>query len=151
MKTPELVHLFRIEIEIDNPIVAATTLGTRVTSFIRGGRFDGDRVSGTLLPGGLDWVVVDSVGTFRIDARMVLQVDGGPVVHMSYNGRLVMPEDGMERLQGGETLDPDGIYFRAAPVFDVEPGPFGWLSRIQTVAKGTLGPGVALLEVYEVT
>ncbi|HEY0640002.1 MAG TPA: DUF3237 domain-containing protein [Pseudonocardiaceae bacterium] len=151
MNTPELVPLFTLQVEIDVPVMSNTTLGTRVTSFVRGGKFTGERLSGTLLPGGGDWAVIDTEGTFRIDARLALQIDGGPIVHMSYRGRLTMPQDAMQRMAGGETLDPEGVYFRTAPVFEVEPGEYGWLNRVQAVAKGTLGPGVAPFEVYELT
>jgi hypothetical protein len=151
MKTPELVPLFNIDIELEPPILAPTPIGMRVTSVARGGKFVGDRLSGTIVAGGGDWAVIDGQGVFRIDARVSLQIADGPVVHMFYSGRLSMPEGSMERLAGGEMLDPDTIYFRTTPVFEVEPGPFAWLNSVQAVGTGNLGPGLATYQVYELT
>jgi hypothetical protein len=149
MKTPELVPLIDIHLETSIPNVSATSLGMRVTTFVLGGTFEGDRLHGTVLGGG-DWAVIDSQGAFRIDGRLTLQIADGPVVHMSYNGRLSMPEDSMGILASGQALDPAAIYFRTAPVFEVEPGPYGWLNTVQGVAAGNLGPGFVPFEVYEV-
>jgi len=151
MKTPGLVPLFNIEVEISRTEVIATTLGTRANSPVKGGKFVGERLSGTLLPIGGDFAIIDSEGTFRIDARLTLQIEGGPVVQMNYTGRLVMPADGMQRLFAGEGLDPDEVYFRVGATFETEPGPYGWLNTIQAVGTGTLAPGVAPYEFYEVT
>jgi hypothetical protein len=151
MQTPGLIPLFNLDLDIAQPVVAQTTLGTRVTTAVVGGKFDGDRLSGAVLASGGDWAVIDSEGTFRIDARLTLQITDGPVVYMSYRGRLTWPADSMQRLATGETLDPASLYFRIAPVFEVEPGPYGWLNTIQALAIGTLGPGVAPYEVYQVT
>lgn len=150
MKTPELVPLLNIDVEISRTELTPTTLGVRATSVASGGKFVGERLSGTLLPIGGDWAIIDSEGTFRIDARLSLQITDGPVVHMSYNGRLVMPPDSMQKLTAGEALDPDALYFRTAVVFEVEPGPYGWLNKIQAVGTGNLAPGVATYELYEV-
>jgi hypothetical protein len=93
---------------------------------------------------------VDSQGTFRIDGRLTLQITDGPVVHMSYFGRLVMPENGMELLGSGQALDPASLYFRVSPLFEVEPGPYGWLNSIQTIGTGSLAPTAVPYEVCEV-
>jgi hypothetical protein len=150
VKKPELVPLFTLDLEVVTTEVTATTTGTRATSPIKAGKFVGERLSGTLLPIGGDWAIIDGEGTFRLDARIVLQIEGGPMVHVSYNGRLAMPADGMQRLLSGEPLDPDEVYFRVAPVFEVEPGPYGWLNKVQAVGVGALSPGSVTYDFYEV-
>lgn len=151
MPTPELVPLFDIDLEVAPPVIAPTSVGSRVITAVTGGKFVGDRISGTALGGG-DWALVDSRGTFGIDGRLTLQITDGPVVNMTYRGRLSMPPDSMERIMSGETLDPEAIYFRTAPTFEVCPdSDYAWLNSVQAVAVGTLGPGIVAFWVYQVS
>jgi hypothetical protein len=148
---PALVPLFRIEATIGTPAMAMTPVGTRAPVSVTGGRFGGERLAGEVLPGGIDWLLIDAEGTWHVDVYMALLVDDGPVVTVRYQGRIRLPDDGMERILGGGSLAADELYFRTAPTFETEPGPYGWLNSVQAIGVGSLGPGTVAYDVFEVT
>ena len=81
----------------------------------------------------------------------MLQIDDGPVAVVRYEGRIRLPDDGMERLLGGGSIAADEMYFRTAPTFETEAGRYEWLNSIQAVGVGSLGPGTVTYDVFEVT
>ena len=145
-----LAPLFHLDVELRPPLIVATPSGTSITAIVEGGRFEGDRLAGEVLPGGGDWLVLDDQGVGHVDVRIVLRIDGGPLVHMTYEGRIVMPDDGLQRLAAGERLDVDDLYFRTAPTFATERGTYEWLNRLQAVAVGALTLLSVHYEVFEV-
>lgn len=148
---PALVPLFRMEATIGTPAMAQTPVGTRAPVGVTGGRFAGERLSGAVLPGGMDWLLIDSAGTWHVDVHVMLQIDDGPVAVVRYEGRIRQPDDGMERLLGGGSIAADEMYFRTAPTFETEAGRYEWLNSIQAVGVGSLGPGTVTYDVFEVT
>ena len=45
---------------------------------------DGDRTRGRVLPGGSDWLTVESDGALSLDCRMVIQTDDDHLIGVSY-------------------------------------------------------------------
>ena len=99
----------------------------------------------------MDWLLIDSAGTWHVDVHVMLQIDDGPVAVVRYEGRIRLPDDGMERLLGGGSIAADEMYFRTAPTFETEAGRYEWLNSIQAVGVGSLGPGTVTYDVFEVT
>ena len=147
---PTLAALFRLDVNLRPPLLVATPTGTSVTAIVENGRFEGERLSGDVLPGGGDWLVIDSAGTHHVDVRLMLQIDGGPMMHMTYQGRMVLPEGGMQRLVAGYTLAAEELYFRTAPTFATEAGDYDWLNRLQAVAVGSVALCAVHYDVFEV-
>lgn len=148
---PALVPLFHLEFELGPASVLLSNVGTRGPVSVTGGRFTGERLSGTIVPGGLDWLLIDAAGIWHIDVKAMLQIDGGPLVLCTYDGRVRLPEGGLERLLGGGSIAADEMYFRTAPTFETEPGDYDWLNSVQAIGVGALGPGTVSYDVYEVT
>jgi hypothetical protein len=150
MLTPTLVPLFHLDIDLGDPIITAGPFGTQLTMHVVGGRFEGERLSGDVLPGGGDWLTVDAENTWHVDVRAILAITGGPHVRVSYTGRIVLPEGGMERLLVGEELAAEELYFRTAPTFTTEAGDFGWLNKIQALGVGSMSATAVRYDVFEV-
>ena len=76
-------HLRTLRLDVDsrNSVQIGTTPeGRRTIAPVSGGIFEGDRLSGEVLPGGADWVRFRSDGTMMIDVRLTLQtVDGASI------------------------------------------------------------------------
>lgn len=57
MQHPDLAYLFAIDCDLDAPQVpGGAPGGTRLIYMVKGGRFEGGRVKGVVLPGGGDWM-----------------------------------------------------------------------------------------------
>jgi hypothetical protein len=129
-------------------------IGRRVLNAIVEGRFDGPRLRGTLHAGTGDWMLTRRDGVMNVDARVVLKVDDGAVIHMSYGGRIKIPADVLPEVRDPllrHLVDPSRYYFRTTPVFETGAPAHAWLNDLVCIGMGRLlqGNGVAY-EVYAV-
>ncbi|MDR3536881.1 MAG: DUF3237 family protein, partial [Acetobacteraceae bacterium] len=53
-------------------VVGPTPSGDRRVGLVAGGTFAGERLRGTVLPGGADWLMVRADGATTLDVRIVL-------------------------------------------------------------------------------
>ncbi|MDQ0569512.1 hypothetical protein QFZ42_001346 [Variovorax paradoxus] len=134
-------HLCDLSIDLELGQVIKTHLGTRLTFVVKGGRFEGPRFRGEMLPGGGDWVHLGADGTSRMDVRATLRTHDGVLIHYDSQGLLRYPEDGRARLAKGERLSFDETYIRPTPRFETSDERYSWLSGMVTVGYGEYGPG----------
>lgn len=134
-------HLCDLSIHLELGQVIPTSLGTRLTYVVKGGRFDGPRFRGEMLPGGGDWVSVGADGISRMDVRATLRTDDGVLIHYESHGILKFPADGRQRLAQGERLSFDESYVRPTPRFETSDERYKWLCGIVTVGYGEYGLG----------
>jgi len=142
--------LFEMSAGLAEPIpVVGTPEGDRIIFYVTGGKFEGPRLRGEVLPGGGDWFLArpDNVGV--LDVRVVLRTDDGEPIYMTYRGIAKLPPGGLG------SGDPTPI--RTAPMFAVSTkGKYAWLNSVQAVAEGepTAGadgqPAGVRYRVYEV-
>ena len=126
---PALEFVFEIRANIGPALRAGPgRLGTRLHIPIIGGTVRGQRLNGSVLPGGSDWILARPDGASIIDAHYTVQADDGTPIYVHNHGLRVSSVEVLARLQRGEAVAPDEMYFRTAPVFDAPVGPHGWLS-----------------------
>lgn len=106
--------------------IGAAPHGTRVTFPIVGGSFEGERLRGTVLPGGDDWTVKRSDGVVELDLRVTLQTDDGALIHMTFEG---IRDD----------RAPAAPYFRTVPRFETAEAKYAFLNRLLAVGAGEIG------------
>ena len=132
--------LFRIEVEAMSPPpipVAGGPHGDRLIVTASGGRFEGPRLSGRVVPGpGAEWATSMPGGAVRADVRLVLETDDGAHVLMTYNG-VGTVEDGALRV-------------RTAPLFQTGDARYAWLNEVQAVGLGSPIEGGIGYDVYRV-
>lgn len=141
---PKCRHLCTVEFEVGGGILAlgASPFGDQRVGYITGGRFFGPRLQGMVLPGGGNWSrsgrldEATSVGTF--DARAVWQTHDGDLIHLSYTGRSVVPDDVRAEFANpaAPPVDPARYYLRIAPVFETASSRYGWLNGILAIGIG---------------
>ncbi|MFF4761848.1 DUF3237 domain-containing protein [Streptomyces sp. NPDC001292] len=107
---------------------------------IIGGRFEGPRIAGIVLPGGADRQVMRRDGVKQLEARYELQADDGAVLSVVNNVII----DATETPR----------YARSWPTITAPDGPHAWLSR--RVLVGTLNSlhperDAVLIRVFAVT
>lgn len=144
-------HLFTLRLTVAPPSRIGMTPGRNLNVVsITGGTFEGERLRGTLAPGGSDWLEPRSDGSNLINVRAVLQTDDGALIAMTYRGlRVASPEVG-DRLQRGETVDPSEYYFRVCVMFETSSEKYAWLNQIIAVATGERPPDGPIYHVFEV-
>jgi hypothetical protein len=133
-------HLFDVRALTAPPLRTQAPVGLLSSNIVRGGRVDGERVRGRIVPAGGDWMLVDAAGIGHVDARFIIETDDGAVIQTGYRGRLAFHGDALARLRAGEPLAESDTYFRIAPTFTA-PEPYGWLNAVQAVGIGRLDPG----------
>ena len=131
-------------------VVGAGPAGTRRVGAITGGRFDGERLSGSVLDGGSDWQHVRSDGATTLDVRVLLRTTQGDLISMTYQGLRHGPADVMARIDRGEIVDPASYYFRTNPMFETASATYGWLNRILAIGIGQRRADGPIYSVFEI-
>lgn len=144
-------HLFTLTLEVAGiQPVGATPAGDRRVGLVAGGRFKGARLSGTVLPGGADWIMLRPDGATTLDVRLVLRTDDGAAIGMTYRGIRHGPPEIMDRVARGEAVPAGSYYFRTSVAFETAAERYAWLNRIIAVGTGERPPSGPVYDVFEV-
>lgn len=143
--------LLVINLDVQPLQMVGATPGTfRRVGVIPGGTFEGERLSGEILPGGSDWQSVRSDGGVGIDVRMVLKTRDDALIGMTYRGIRQGPADVIARVNKGEVVDAASYYFRVAPFFETAAPQYAWLNNIVTIGIGHRLAVGAVYSVFEI-
>lgn len=150
----ELKPLFSIKAVVTAPpqLVGAVPQGyTRRVMTVSGGHFEGERLSGKVLPGGADVVLERPDGGLHLDVRLVLETTQGELVYMTYNGRRNGPTpEIMRKIVHREPIPKGADYFRVLVQFETAAPRLLWLNDKVAVGTGTREPDGPLYDVWEV-
>jgi hypothetical protein len=129
--------------------VGVTPMGHRRIIHITGGTFEGERLSGVVLPGGADFQIIRTDGTADLDARYTLRTHAGDLVQVTSQGVRHGPPEVMARVAKGEDVDPSLYYMRTVMRFEASGPNVVWLTRILAVAYGRRDRNAVHLRVDE--
>jgi hypothetical protein len=147
----ELQELMTLEVVIaDTRKVGTVPHGTRAIVTISGGRFEGPRLRGRVLPGGGDWTLLRSDGVLELELRLTLEADDGALIHMASFGLRHGPPEALAALARGEVIDPSSYYFRTTPRFETAHPKYAFLNRLLAVSTGDRRPGGPIYTIFEV-
>lgn len=148
---PGLEHVFSIVAEIAPPRSSGRGVaGERLHIPILGGRVDGPRLTGRILPGGSDWPLIRPDGASAIEAVYTIEADDGALILVRNKGLRVSAPQVLQRLRAGEPVDPSEYYFRSAPEFDAPDGPHQWLRENLFIASLAPAGSRITIAVYRV-
>jgi hypothetical protein len=146
--------LFTIALDFEVSILGDTPYGVRRIARLRTGRFDGPRLKGTVLLGGAGWMLMRRDGVLEIEVRVVLETDDKQQIYMNWKGLRHGPKEVIDRLNRGESVDPQSYYFRATPYFETGSEKYTWMNRICSIAtgsaSGSLAASTRILDVFQV-
>lgn len=149
-----LQPLFTIKADVDAPpqLVGAVPHGyTRRVMCVSGGRFEGERLRGRVLPGGADVVVERPDGGLHLDVRLMLETDDGELVYMTYTGRRNGPTpEIMKKIVNREPIPRGADYFRVAVQFETASKKLAWLNDKIAIGTGTREPNGPVYDIWEV-
>lgn len=151
MITPTLSFVADVSVIVGEPIsVGETPHGLRRLIPILGGTISGERMRGTILPGGADYQIIRADGYTRLDARYAAQTDDGDMLYIVNEGIRFGDPTLIARIARGEAVDPHHIYFRTTPRFETAAPHLEWLTRPLFVATGARYPDRVDLRLFEV-
>jgi hypothetical protein len=149
-----LKPLFTLKAEVTAPpqLVGAVPQGyTRRVMCVSGGSFEGERLSGRVLPGGADVVLERPDGGLHLDVRLVLETKAGEIVYMTYNGRRNGPTpEIMKKIVERQPIPPGADYFRVLVQFETAAPALRWLNDKVAVGTGTREPNGPRYDIWEV-
>ena len=138
--------IFTIRAELaDTRHFGETPYGERRVVDIVGGRVDGPRLKGRILPGA-DWQIVRPDGVTDLQARYAIETR----ILVTSDGLRHGPHDVIAALARGEEVDPARYYFRTLMRFETADPTLAWLNRILALGTGAREKLAVRLDVYEV-
>jgi hypothetical protein len=99
-----------------------------------GGKIEGPKIKGEVLPFGADWVLVRPDGVFQLDVRATIRTDDDELIYVGYKG----------------IFDSSRDYFRVTPFFETSSEKYSWLNKIISVGIGKPGEGKVEYEIYQI-
>lgn len=139
--TPSLRFFADLSVEVAAPQqVGAVALGLRRVIPIVGGTARGEGWSGRVLPGGADFQLIVHPGYAELDARYVIELDGGELLFVQNRALRSGPPELMQRIARGEAVDPDRIYFRCQPRLETAVKALAWVNERLFVGSGARHP-----------
>jgi len=146
-----LEPMFRATITLAPPQeLGEAPLGRRRIIPITGGRVEGARLNGIVLPGGADWQIVRGDGVADLDARYTVETHDGALVYVRNRGLRHGRPEVLARLARGEDVDPAEYYMRTQPWFETGDARYAWLNRTISVGTGARRAAAVELEFFEV-
>lgn len=130
-------------------VIGATPAGHRRIAPVTGGRFSGDRLNGSVLPGA-DWVINRADGVMVIDVRLTLRTTEGALIYLAYGGRFLAEPAVMARFAKGELLDQSEYSLVVAAKFECGDERFAWLNNVVAVGTGEQTVSGPIYDFFEI-
>ena len=153
-ETLSSTHLLTLHLDVDFAGmlgIGAMSQGRRRIAPIVGGRFEGNRLKGTVLPGGADWVINRPDGVMVIDVRITLKTDDDALIYCTYQGTFRAEPEVMARFNRGEQLSQAEYLLRTVVRFEAGAEAYRWLNDIMAIGVGRQTPAGPIYTVFEVT
>lgn len=148
---PPLKYFADLSVLVGQPQeVGPTVHGLRRLIPILGGEVQGQDWSGRVLPGGADFQLILNPRMAELDARYVIETDGGDLIHVQNRAVRTAAPEIMARLIRGEPVDPADVYFRCSPSFETASPSLGWISERLFIGTGARQPDRVVMRFFEV-
>lgn len=151
MPAPQLNFFADLSVLVGQPLeVGQTVHGTRRLIPILGGTVQGQGWTARVLPGGADFQLLINSRMAELDARYVIETDGGDLVYVQNRAVRTASPETMARLVRGEVVDPQSVYFRCSPSFETASRALAWISESMFVGTGVRHPDSVAMRFFEV-
>ena len=151
LPTPELKLFADLTVRVDRPQeVGLAVHGQRRVIPILGGEVQGQGWTAKVLSGGADFQLIVNPGLAELDARYVLQTDGGDLIYVQNRAVRTAAPEVMARLVRGEAVPPELVYFRCSPSFETASASLGWITERLFIGTGARHPDKVVMRFFEV-
>lgn len=152
LATPPLDFFADLSVRVGAPQeVGATQHGQRRLIPILGGEARGVGWTARVLPGGADYQLTVSPHLTELDARYVLETDGGDRIYVHNRALRVAAPEVIARLMRGEAVDPAQVYFRCSPSFETASPTLGWIAERLFIGTGVRRPELVEVRFFTVS
>ncbi|MFM7000584.1 MAG: DUF3237 domain-containing protein [Limnohabitans sp.] len=151
LPTPQLRFFADLSVRVDKPQeVGQTHHGVRRLIPILGGEVQGDGWTARVLTGGADFQLILNPRMAELDARYMLETDGGDLIFVQNHAVRTAAPDVMAKLIRGEPVPPEAVYFRCTPSFETASASLGWITERLFVGTGARHPDRVVMRFFEV-
>lgn len=141
LATPALEFFADLAVRVGAPQEVGVTLhGQRRLIPILGGEVRGVGWTAQVLPGGADFQLTVSPRLTELDARYVLETDGGDRIFVHNRALRAAAPEVTAQLLRGEPVDPAQVYFRCTPSFETASPALTWITERLFVGTGVRRP-----------
>lgn len=152
LPTPELKYFADLSVQVDKPQeVGKTHHGVRRVIPILGGTVQGEGWQGRVLPGGADFQLLLGPSMADLDARYVIESDGGDLIFVTNRAVRTASPEVMAKIVKGEPVDPSEVYFRCAPSFETASPALSWITERLFIGTGARHPDRVVMRFFEVS
>ncbi|MBK6649452.1 MAG: DUF3237 domain-containing protein [Betaproteobacteria bacterium] len=151
LPTPELRLFADLSVQVAAPMeVGHTVHGLRRVIPILGGTVQGQSWTARVLPGGADFQLIVNSRMAELDARYVIETDGGDLIYVTNRAVRTASPEVTAKLVRGEVVDPKDVYFRCSPSFETASKALGWISERFFIGTGARHPDKVVMRFFEV-
>ncbi len=151
LPTPELRLFADLSVQVAAPMeVGQTVHGLRRVIPILGGTVQGQSWTARVLPGGADFQLIVNSRMAELDARYVIETDGGDLIYVTNRAVRTASPEVTAKLVRGEVVDPKDVYFRCSPSFETASKALGWISERFFIGTGARHPDKVVMRFFEV-
>ncbi len=146
---PSLAFFADLSVQVAAPQeIGHTPAGRRRVIPITGGEVRGEGWHARVLPGGADFQLIVGETMAQLDARYVLETDGGDLVFVQNRALRVASPEVTAKLVRGEPVDPSQVYFRCFPSFETAAPALAWINERLFVGSGARRPDRVEISVF---
>jgi uncharacterized protein DUF3237 len=139
---PKLVQELGYNADLVLDEVGSGPFGRRVVANVTGGTIEGDRIKGTIVGAGADWLLVGEDGFGRLDVRATFKTHDGAAIYVQYHGVIEVTEDIAAILGGAsESVNFGDQYFFTNPRLETGDERYQWVNQTQFIGEGRLVAG----------
>jgi hypothetical protein len=151
LPTPQLKFFADLSVQVDKPQeVGQTHHGVRRLIPILGGQVQGEGWAGRVMAGGADFQLIVNDRMAELDARYVIETDGGDLIYVQNHAVRTAAPEVMARLVRGEPVAPESVYFRCTPSFETASTALGWITERLFLGTGARHPDRVVMRFFEV-
>lgn len=143
---PELIQEIEFRVDLSGvDEVGAGPFGQRMIANVSGGQFTGDRLKGTIVGAGGDWLLLGQDGFGRLDVRTTFKTVDGAIIYLQYHGLIELTAGVMDILAGSDAPTHYGDqYYFTSPRLETGDERYWWVNQTIFVGEGRLLPGPAV-------
>ena len=146
-----LEHIFSYTATLNRPErIGPVPEGIKANWYVTGGKVEGPKVNGKVLPVGGDWLTIRTDGVGILDVRATIETHDGALIYTTYSGMMDLGKDGYQRVLQQNV--PPIIPIQSVPRYYTAHPQYQWLNRIQCMGVGQtdMGKLEVSLDIYAI-